>query len=128
MVSVSDKESGNNGVSENEEPWLTIPQSSPPGSRRLAKPGTSKETEDHSKTSLSRFHLLRKELEEGEMEEEEESESSDGESSPKIKESFEKRKQLEKEKSDQGYFSITLRKFPQPTPTNVAVDRHSAPN
>ena len=99
MVSVSDKESGNNGVSENEEPWLTIPQSSPPGSRRLAKPGTSKETEDHSKTSPSRFHLLRKELEEGEMKEEEESESSDGESSPKIKESFEKRKQLEKEKS-----------------------------
>ncbi|KAH0859673.1 hypothetical protein HID58_087934, partial [Brassica napus] len=75
--------------------------SSPSGSRKLAKPGTSKEPEDQSKTSPSRFHLLRKELEEGEMEEEDESASSDGESSVEIKETFEKRKQFEKEKS--GY-------------------------
>lgn len=98
-ISVLDKEAGNNVVSENEEPWLTVPQSSPSGSGKLSKPGTNKVPEDQSNTSPSRFHLLRKELEEGEMEDEEESTSSDGESSVEIKETFERRKQLEKKKS-----------------------------
>ncbi|KAG2269263.1 hypothetical protein Bca4012_071566 [Brassica carinata] len=98
-ISVSDKEAGNNGVSENEEPWLMVPLSSPSGTRKLEKPETSKVPEDQSKTSLSRFHLLRKELEEGEMEDEDESASSEEESSVEIRETLEKRKQLEKEKS-----------------------------
>ncbi|WZZ68184.1 hypothetical protein YC2023_079554 [Brassica napus] len=98
-ISVLDKEARNNVVSENEEPWLTVQQSSPSGSGKLSKPGTNKVPEDQSNTSPSRFHLLRKELEEGEMEDEEESTSSDGESSVEIKETFERRKQLEKEKS-----------------------------
>ncbi|KAH0879230.1 hypothetical protein HID58_066624 [Brassica napus] len=98
-ISVSDKEAGNNGVSENEEPWLMVPLSSPSGSRKLEKPETSKVPEDQSKTSPSRFHLLRKELEEGEMEDEDESASSEEESSVEIRETLEKRKQLEKEKS-----------------------------
>ncbi|XP_013583466.1 PREDICTED: uncharacterized protein LOC106292424 [Brassica oleracea var. oleracea] len=101
-VCVSDKEVGNNEVSENEEPWLVVPQSSPSGSWNLAKSGTSMEPEVQSKTSPSRFHLLRKELEEGEMEEEDESTSSDGESSIELKETFEKMKQLEKQKSESG--------------------------
>ncbi|KAH0887520.1 hypothetical protein HID58_063616 [Brassica napus] len=98
-ISVSDKEAGNNGVSENEEPWLMVPLSSPSGTRKLEKPETSKVPEDQSKTSPSRFHLLRKELEEGEMEDEDESASSEEESSVEIRETLEKRKQLEKEKS-----------------------------
>ncbi|KAL0657191.1 hypothetical protein Bca4012_077775 [Brassica carinata] len=105
-ISVSDKEAGNNGVSENEEPWLMVLQSSPSGSRKLEKPETSKVPEDQSKTSPSRFHLLRKELEEGEIEDEDESESSEGESSVEIRETLEKRKQLEKEKS--GNVSVNL--------------------
>ncbi|KAF2545268.1 hypothetical protein F2Q70_00023998 [Brassica cretica] len=121
-ISVSDKEAGNNGVSENEEPWLMVPQSSPSGSRKLEKPETSKVPEDQSKTSPSHFHLLRKELEEGEMEDEDESESSEGESSVEIRETLEKRKQLEKEKYDQTY---PFRTQPTSVPTILLVSSSS---
>ncbi|KAG2305100.1 hypothetical protein Bca52824_033751 [Brassica carinata] len=84
-------------IPENEEPWLTIPQSSPSGRRNNGKSGKSTEV-NPSTNSLSRFHLLSTELEEGKLELESESSSSDEESSVESKAALEKKKQMEKQK------------------------------
>ncbi|KAG2257495.1 hypothetical protein Bca52824_076789 [Brassica carinata] len=96
--SVSNKVSVGLVIPENEEPWLTIPQSSPSGCRNNGKSARSTEVELPSTSSPSRFHLLSTDLEEGEVEMENESPSSDEESSVESKAAFEKKKQMEKQK------------------------------
>ncbi|KAH0922756.1 hypothetical protein HID58_022774, partial [Brassica napus] len=100
--SVSGKVAEDIEVPEKEEPWLTIPQSSPSGKRNNGKSGRGTEIELPSTSSSSRFHLLSTELEEGEVEVEEEveedSSSSDEESSVESKAVMEKKKQIEKQK------------------------------
>lgn len=96
--SVSDKAEKEIEIPENEEPWLTIPQSSPSGRRNNGSSGRGTEVEVPSTSSPSRFHLLSTELEEGEVEAEDESSSSEEESSVESKVVLEKRKQMEKQK------------------------------
>ncbi|KAG5376133.1 hypothetical protein IGI04_040729 [Brassica rapa subsp. trilocularis] len=100
--SVSGKAAEDIEISEKEEPWLTIPQSSPSGKRNNGKSGRGTEIELTSTSSPSRFHLLSTDLEEGEVEVEEvveeDSSSSDEESSVESKAVMEKKKQIEKQK------------------------------
>lgn len=94
--SVSGKVAEDIEIPEKEEPWLTIPQSSPSGRHNNGKSGRGTEVELPSTSSPSRFHLLSTELEEGEVEVEEEveedSSSSDEESSVESKAVMEKKK------------------------------------
>ncbi|CAH8337830.1 unnamed protein product [Eruca vesicaria subsp. sativa] len=86
---VSDKAAKEIDIPENERPWSTVPQSSPPGSR-------NNELEVPITSSPSRFHLLSTELEEEEVDAEDESSNSEEESSVESKIALEKRKQVEK--------------------------------
>ncbi|KAF3510378.1 hypothetical protein F2Q69_00007426 [Brassica cretica] len=96
--SVSNKVSEGLVIPENEEPWLTIPQSSPSDRQNFGKSARSMEVELPSTSSPSRFHLLSTDIEEGEVEMENESSISDEESSVESKAAFEKKKQMEKQK------------------------------
>ena len=90
--SVSGKVAEDIEIPEKEEPWLTIPQSSPSGRHNNGKSGRGTEVELPSTSSPSRFHLLSTELEEGEVEVEEDSSGSDEESSVESKAVMEKKK------------------------------------
>ncbi|KAL0668113.1 hypothetical protein Bca4012_030817 [Brassica carinata] len=86
--SVSGKVAEDIEIPEKEEPWLTIPQSSPSDRHNNGKSGRGTEVELPSTSSPSRFHLLSTELEEGEVEVEEDSSSSHEESSVESKAAF----------------------------------------
>ncbi|KAF2614445.1 hypothetical protein F2Q70_00012211 [Brassica cretica] len=62
--SVSNKVSEGLVIPENEEPWLTIPQSSPSDRQNFGKSARSMEVELPSTSSPSRFHLLSTDIEE----------------------------------------------------------------
>lgn len=96
--SVSGKVAEDIEIPEKEEPWLTIPQSSPSDRHNNGKSGRGTEVELPSTSSPSRFHLLSTELEEGEVEVEEDSSSSHEESSVESKAVMEKKKKIEKQK------------------------------